>query len=219
MQQRAALAEERRRCPAAPCRAAKVAFSPVERAHHAQAVRADDAASGRAAPRPAPARSSSTPACADLLEAGRDDDRARARRRRRTRRSTPGTVGRRRDDDRQVDRLGRRRRCVGYALIPSTLGRFGLTGIDRPAERVADQVPEERPADAARRLGRADDGDGPRREDRVERLALLAKHVVRKACGGWIRHDANLTRPRACAGSENSHRREVVTRGRRLARM
>ena len=63
-----------------------------QRAHHAQAVRADDP--HPAAPRllqdlPLQLRALGP----DLLEAGRDDDRRREPRPRRTRRSRPGTVG------------------------------------------------------------------------------------------------------------------------------
>ena len=44
---------------------------------------------------------------------------------------------------------------------------------DGPAERVADQVPQDRPADAAGLLGRADDGDVLGREERLQAASPL----------------------------------------------
>ena len=91
-------------------------------------------------------RSSSTPSGPDLLEAGRDDDRP----------ADPGVDAladhagnrrRRRDDDRQVDRLGQ----IGEARVrpdPQHVRPVRIDRVDRPAERAADQVPEDRPPDA-----------------------------------------------------------------------
>ena len=123
--QRAPLWLRKPTVPGRAISAAKVAFRPRHGVHHAQAVGPDQ-------PHPPAPRLLQHlplelgPLRADLLEPGRDDDRP----------LHPGLDaladhaghGRRRGhDDRQVDRLGHRR-DLGYALIPSTLGRFGLTG-------------------------------------------------------------------------------------------
>ena len=98
----------------------------AERAHHAQAVGPDEPHP------PAPGLLEHLllelgPFRPDFLEAGRDDDRPR---------DTgldaladhAGHRRRGRHDHRQVDRLGHCLDRSGYALIPSTLGRLGLTG-------------------------------------------------------------------------------------------
>ena len=56
----------------------------------------------------------------------------------------------------------------GWALIPSTLPPLRVDGEDGPAERAFDQVPDDRPADAAGLLGRPDDGDVLGREERLQ---------------------------------------------------
>ncbi len=88
---------------------------------------------------------------------------------------TPGHRRRGRDDDRQVDRLGHRL-IVGIRLDAQHVGPLGVDRIDRAAERVADQVPEDGPADAAGLLGGADHRDRARREDRIERQPRLGRH-------------------------------------------
>ena len=137
-----------------------------DRAHDAEAVGADDAH------RPAARFLENLPlqlgaGLAGLLETGRDDDRAfhagvdaLA--------DDAGHGRRRRDDDGEIDGVGHRRdRRV--RLDAEHARALRVDRKDRAAERVADQIPENRPADAARLLGRADDGDVARREDRVER--------------------------------------------------
>ncbi len=54
---------------------------------------------------------------------------------------------------------------VLVGLDPQHVGPVRIDRIDRAAERVADQVPEDGPADASLLLGRADHRDRPGSED------------------------------------------------------
>ena len=95
---------------------------------------------------------------ADLLEPGADDDHALDARPRRSPSTSSGARLRRRDDDREVDGLADRRdRRVGLDAEDRRPGR--VDRVDGAAERARQEVPQDRPADAARLLGRADDGD------------------------------------------------------------
>ena len=99
---------------------------PAERAHHAQAVRPDQ-------PHPAAPGLLEDPALElgpvrpDLLEPGRDHDRALDAGVGALGRSRPGTVAAGVTTTARSTGSGTSA-IVGYALIPSTLGRFGLTG-------------------------------------------------------------------------------------------
>src|SRR5690606_36039704 len=96
----------------------------------------------------------------------------------------------RRDDDRQLDRL----RDLGQGGIGLDSEDARPARVDRengPAERAADEVPDERPADAPLLLRRADDGDRGRPEEGVERVTTDAqdvRRVVRSASRGRIGH-------------------------------
>ena len=85
----------------------------------------------------------------------------------------------RRHDDRQIDRPGN-----------VADGRVGLEaehgvapwvdGMDGTAERRGDEIGQHRPPDAPGRLGRADDGDRARLEERIERVPTSSEDVVRE---------------------------------------
>ena len=59
---------------------------------------------------------------------------------------------------------------AGVSPDPQHVGPVRIDRVDRPSERVADQVPQDRPPHAPGLLGRPDHRDRPRREDRVERM-------------------------------------------------
>ena len=93
--------------------------------------------------------------------------------------SRDAVEGLERTDDGQVH-LGRH---IGHAVVgvdAQDVVSFGIDGIDGAAEGIADQVPEQRAADAAFLLTRADDGDVARGKDCVQRMpaksGFIAKH-------------------------------------------
>ena len=72
---------------------------------------------------------------------------------------------------------------AGIRPDPQHVGPLGIDRVDRPAERAADQVPEDRPPDAAGLLGRPDHRDRPRREDRIERQPLFGRVRIGQVLG------------------------------------
>ena len=139
-------------------------------AHDPQAVRADD-------PNPAAPRlfhDLPFERCAfgpELLEPGRDDDHrpnsgldAFA--------DQVGHCGRGRGHDGQVDRVGHGS-DARVDLNPQHATPLRIYRKNGPAERAADQVPHEGPADAAGLLGRPDDGDVLGREARLQAASPL----------------------------------------------
>ena len=169
------------------------------RAHHPEAVRADD-------PHPAAPRLVHDPALEllafgpDLLESGRDDDG----------RPDPGLdtladqVGHRRrgrGHDGQIDRVGHVP-DAGMGFDPQHARPLRIDGEDGPAERAAEQVPHDRPADAAGLLGRPDDGDVLGREERLQAASFLGTEQVGSEllCGQAARSaHTHLLRPRSKA--------------------
>ncbi len=97
---------------------------------------------------------------------------------------------RRRDDDGEIDGVGNRL-DVRVRLDAEHARALRVDRKHRAAERAADEIPENRPADAARLVGRADDGDVARREDRVERT-LEAEDRARRL--GIYRHRTVMPR-------------------------
>ena len=105
----------------------------------------------------------------------------------------PGARLRRRDDDREVDRLADRGDGrIGLDAEDRRPGR--VDRVDRAAERRGQQVPQDRPPDRPFLLGGADDRDRARMEERVERMALDVEEVGRR-----------VGREGGCWGSESGH--------------
>jgi hypothetical protein len=161
---------------------------PVRGTHDAEAVRPNDPHAVRPRRREDPALQLGA-LRADLLEPGGDDDHGLdpgrgalldGRRHRR---------GRGHDDD-EPGGLGQRGE-VRVRPDAEDAGALLVDRVDRAAEGAADQVPEDRPTDAARLLGRPDDGDRGGREERVERVVADAEdvglEVADRPVGRWGR--------------------------------
>ncbi len=115
---------------------------------------------------------------ADLLEARRDDD-APLDARRHALGDEHGHQFGRRHDDGQVGRFGQ----LGDAFVGANAQHvvaLGVDRIDRPAERIRDQIPQDRAPDAPLPLARTDHGDALGRKDGVEALAAVGDDVVRR---------------------------------------
>ena len=65
----------------------------------------------------------------------------------------------------------------GYARHAEDVGALRVDRVNRAAERVTDEVPEDCAADAPEFLRRADDRDGSGREDRLQGLAMGEQHA------------------------------------------
>ncbi len=179
--QRAALADKGDRAWARH-RARKGRIQVRPGAHHAEAIRADEAQLA--------ARSVGDLAFefhagrARLLESGRNDDRAFHS----GRDAFADHAGDRRsrgDDDCEVDRLGHAG-DVGIRLDAQHLIVALVDRIDGAAERIADEIPQHGAPDPSFFFGRADHGDALWRKDGAQRIALEMQHVER-AVGGVAR--------------------------------
>ncbi len=154
-------------------------------AHHAEAVRPDDSHPVGACRREDLALQL-RPFGTDLLEPCGDDHHGLDARGRALLDGGGDRHGRRRDDDELRD-LGERRE-VRVGAHAEDAGPLLVDRVHGAAEGAADQVPEDGPADATLFLRCTDDRDGGRREERLQRVALVAQHVARavadRACHG-----------------------------------
>ena len=145
------------------------------RVHHPEAARADD-------PDPASARLVHDPALelrafsSSLPEPARGDD-GRPDPGLDTFADRVGHRGRGRGHDGQIDRVGHVP-DAGIGFDPQHARPVRIDGEDGPVERAADQVPDDRPAEAAGFLDRPNDGDVLGREERPQAVVFLGPEQV-----------------------------------------